>query len=486
MVFKIKPGLILRLALIFLWGTLFILVLQRDYFVKTLDFKESQILKRSQEESFLGIYFKNERIGYVKNRLFKDETNQVNLQQDAFLKLNILNQNHPVRMEITAQLTEGFLLQKFVFDLSAPFYKMQAKGTVDDHLVRFTLNTGKDTITDTIRLNSPPFLATNQRGYLLKQNLKKGDKIKVPYFDPVSLSGKDTIMEYKGRQKILIQGRIHNLHHFTETFSGIRINSWLNDQGKVIKEESPAGFVFIAEPKFKATSIAAKGSEILSAVSAPLIGTMPNIKNLHRLSYKITLPEDTDFTLHKDRQTFNNNILTISMETLPDTNTRACEESHEELSATPYVQSNHKKITNLSNALTQETQHPIEKIKILAKWVYENLEKRPVLGIPDALTTIHSRKGDCNEHAALFAALARSIQIPTRIVAGVTFHNNAFYYHAWNEVCLNNKWISLDTTKNQLPADITHIKFVEGEIQEMIKISALLGKLQIEVMNKGD
>ena len=59
-----------------------------------------------------------------------------------------------------------------------------------------------------------------------------------------------------------------------------------------------------------------------------------------------------------------------------------------------------------------------------------------------------------------------------------------FRSHAWNEVCLNGEWISLDTTKNQLPADLTHIKFVQGETNEQIKIGALLGRLKIEVLGE--
>ena len=112
------------------------------------------------------------------------------------------------------------------------------------------------------------------------------------------------------------------------------------------------------------------------------------------------------------------------------------------------------------------------------------MEKKPVLSIPDALSTLRTKVGDCNEHAALFAALARSVSIPARVVAGVTYHEGMFYYHAWNEVCLNGEWISLDTTKNQLPADLTHIKFVQGETNEQIKIGALLGKLKIEVLGE--
>ena len=110
------------------------------------------------------------------------------------------------------------------------------------------------------------------------------------------------------------------------------------------------------------------------------------------------------------------------------------------------------------------------------------IEKRPVLGLPDALTTLSAKKGDCNEHASLFAALTRSLNINTAIATGVTLQNEAFYYHAWNEVCLDGNWYSLDTTTNQLPADLFHIRFGKGDMDEQLKIGGLLGKLKIEIL----
>ncbi len=65
------------------------------------------------------------------------------------------------------------------------------------------------------------------------------------------------------------------------------------------------------------------------------------------------------------------------------------------------------------------------------------------------------------------------------------FYNGAFYYHAWNEIYLDNRWTSIDTTNNQWPADLTHIRFVSGEVSEQVKISNLIGKLRIEVVPAG-
>jgi len=251
----------------------------------------------------------------------------------------------------------------------------------------------------------------------------------------------------------------------------------------VIKEESPAGFVFIAEPEFKAKDIKVKGKEILSSVSIPLSGGRLDLGNRTSMRYKLTLPEETHFELDKDRQSLKGDLLTLQLESLPNQDATACKGFPEELASTPYIQTNNKRITDLAHATAGDETNDLDRVKLLSEWVFNNLEKRPVLGIPDALTTLNTKTGDCNEHAALFAALARNAGIPTRVASGVTFFEDAFYYHAWNEVCLDDRWYSIDTTKNQFPADLSHIKFVEGETAKQVKIAALLGKLKIEIVD---
>jgi hypothetical protein len=474
---------LLRLALLLLWAILFGLLLRRDYFIRTLDTREAQVIKKGREESFAGVYFHGGRIGYVKNRQVPDAAGGSHLSQEAYLRLNILEQVHPVHLLVEAELAGDGRLRDFDFQLTSPFYTMRARGQVEGTRVAFTLNTGKEEINDSIQLSQAPYLSTNRRGYLLTQNLKGGDKVRLPYFDPLSLTGKDTVVEYLGYDKELISGRIYRLHHFSEAFAGVKISFWLDDEGKVIKEESPAGFVFLAEPEFLATDLPAAGKEILSSVSVRIKGQIPaDYATRQELRFRLNLPEEGEFDLNRDRQVLNGTELTVRRETLPSEAAKACESQKEALASTPYIQAGNKVIGEQVAAILGDTKGELARVKKLAAWVYENLEKRPVLGIPDALTTLATRRGDCNEHAALFAALARRAGIPTRVAAGVTYHAGAFYYHAWNEVCLDGRWLSLDTTKNQLPADVTHIRFVNGETDEQIKIGALLGKLGIEVV----
>ena len=82
----------------------------------------------------------------------------------------------------------------------------------------------------------------------------------------------------------------------------------------------------------------------------------------------------------------------------------------------------------------------------------------------------------------LLNASARAAGIPARTVVGVVYLRGAFYYHAWSEVWLG-QWISVDSVLDQFPADVTHIKFLEGDIDRQIDILELIGKLKIKVLD---
>lgn len=53
-------------------------------------------------------------------------------------------------------------------------------------------------------------------------------------------------------------------------------------------------------------------------------------------------------------------------------------------------------------------------------------------------------KGICYDYASIFAGMTRSVGIPTKLIMGYT--EEVDEYHAWNQVYLDGKWITIDTT----------------------------------------
>jgi transglutaminase-like putative cysteine protease len=153
------------------------------------------------------------------------------------------------------------------------------------------------------------------------------------------------------------------------------------------------------------------------------------------------------------------------------------------LNPTAFLQSDHPSIRDRAVQILGAETDAHRAVVRLKNWVYNEIEKQPTISIPNALQVLQTKKGDCNEHTVLFNALARAAGIPARTVVGLVYLRGAFYYHAWSEVWLG-KWISLDSVLDQFPADVTHVKFIEGEIDRQLDMLKLIGNLRIEVLEQ--
>jgi transglutaminase-like putative cysteine protease len=82
--------------------------------------------------------------------------------------------------------------------------------------------------------------------------------------------------------------------------------------------------------------------------------------------------------------------------------------------------------------------------------------------------------------------MARTLGIPTRVVNGVVYSDRyqGFLYHSWNECLVENRWLSVDPIWGQVPADVTHLKLIEGHaLQELAPLMGIIGKLSIQIQS---
>ncbi|MBW2092360.1 MAG: transglutaminase domain-containing protein [Deltaproteobacteria bacterium] len=103
------------------------------------------------------------------------------------------------------------------------------------------------------------------------------------------------------------------------------------------------------------------------------------------------------------------------------------------------------------------------------------------MSVPSAVDVLKTKVGDCNEHAVLAAALLRSAGVPARIVAGVLYFEDRFYYHAWVEAYWG-RWMAVDPVLGQIPADATHIRFLTGGLKRQTEMVRVIGRLEINIL----
>ena len=123
-----------------------------------------------------------------------------------------------------------------------------------------------------------------------------------------------------------------------------------------------------------------------------------------------------------------------------------------------------------------------EKVLAIEEWVYRNVKKVPTFSLPTARDVFVKKVGDCNEHAVLFAALARASGIPCAIASGMVYASDGFYYHAWDLVNIDGAWAPVDSTFGQFPADATHVVLGVGDISDGVEIMQFLTNIRIQVV----
>ncbi len=140
-------------------------------------------------------------------------------------------------------------------------------------------------------------------------------------------------------------------------------------------------------------------------------------------------------------------------------------------------------ISGLAKTIAGDAAGDEERISRLLAWMDANIAKEAV----DAFTAsdvLRARRAECQGHAYLFAAFARALGIPTRIVNGIAYsaEHGGFLYHTWNEAWLGGRgWRAVDATFGQARADATHVKLIEGEsAAELAPLVGLVGRLRVE------
>jgi transglutaminase-like putative cysteine protease len=109
------------------------------------------------------------------------------------------------------------------------------------------------------------------------------------------------------------------------------------------------------------------------------------------------------------------------------------------------------------------------------------------VSLPSALEVLRTRVGDCNEHTALYVAMARASGLPARIAVGLVHLHGAFYYHAWAEVFLEGPagrgiWMAADPTLDQYPADVTHVVLARGGLDQQAAVLPAMGQAKITIL----
>ena len=449
----------------------------------------------SPQREWKEIYLKNRKVGYASN-LIRPFQDGYFVQEEIFLKLELMGFANRVHTITQAQLDKGYLLRNFYFTMTSGVVKFNISGRVEgDELL---LKTGRDAGKKTRRIKLPriPMIGAGMGYYFRSREIRVGNTYAMPVFDPSTMAQKETVIKVAAKEQIQINRRTFEVFRLETELWGGRMTFWLDEEGRVMKEEGFMGLTLVKSSAANAPLDMEGGGEIdlydLAAIS--IDRELPTPERLKYLKLKVEGVDD-HMTLNREtwnggRQRYRDGIMEVTREKPPfkglyslpfDGSGRGMETY---LKPEFNIESDAEEVRETARKIAGDEKNPFKVARKTMEWVYDNLDKKPVVSVPSALDVLRTRVGDCNEHSTLLTALLRASGIPAKISVGLVYTRGKFFYHAWTEAFVG-EWITMDATLGQMPADVTHIKLLEGNLDRQVEIAGLIGTLTLRVLDLG-
>ncbi|MBZ0273831.1 transglutaminase-like domain-containing protein [bacterium] len=446
-------------------------------------------LAAAEGPSWYGVYFvsgeNKVKIGYSRSEI-RQATRGSIFESEQHLRIEVQGQPARVRVLSTVLTDEGGNLLSIDFSMLSDTVKFELFGRVSGEELLMEIRTAAGIEKRSMPMPKNTRVPDTALREAVRRGLDVGDTIDVPIFDPSSFSFSDGSLRVVEKTTLPETGDT-TVYHLAASFMGLDVEAWIDGEGHTIQERA-ANLLTRVETKEQALTAGWGDAELpVDIVEAAAVHPAQKIKSPRGTTFvklRLSGVDLSEYSIADQRQYLDGDIVTVEIErpgpttfTIPITDPAMTQF----LESTPTIQAGDPAIRAKMREIVGDETNAYAAAKAISTWVYETLEKKPLVSIPSARDVLDIKRGDCNEHATLYAALARAAGIPTRIEVGLVYNDQGFYYHAWNAVWAG-RWFSIDPTFGQFPADAAHLKVISGDLSAQIAIIKMIGNLKIDVL----
>ena len=496
------------------WAGAMAAVIQQSYLQASSASLATDLARYGSAATWRGVYYRGEKVGFtVSQTVATDEG--FDLEESGRLQMSLLGATTAATLRTTAHVDKDFALRAFEFSLDPGTGPIEVRGRVNGSSLTLEIKTAGGTRTEQRELEEPPALSLNMARRLANGGLVPGTTHQWTVFDPATLRNAPVTVSVGNRE--VVRGGAAPIPAFRVhmEFAGLQTTSWITDTGEVIREESPLGLLTVRETPEAARAMAVSGRmrvDLLEAssvvpVSPKPIGEPGDVLRMRLRIEGVDLAAAGLDALDGGAQHVDGDIVDLrDPETLQLEAGDATSARH--LAPEAFIESDAPEIIAEAQTGVLGITGNRARAERLVRYVNGLLEKKPTVSLPSAREVLRTKVGDCNEHTALYVAMARALGIPARIAVGLVYMHGAFYYHAWPEVYLeegplaaagggtrqgrsaveepagrHGLWLPVDPTLNQFPADATHLRLTRGGLEKQAAIVPLIGRLRMTVVD---
>jgi len=446
-------------------------------------------------EYWTGIIFNGAKIGFSHFKMSPAtaETDRYDIYSEAYLRTRLLWLDKTINLKSYDQVDADLSLIRFHYEYDLDGSKLALTGVRQEDKLEVTIHSRSQVTRQTIPLQNSVYPSSVTGLYPLLHGLQVGRRYRYDVFDGQTRQISPLVQEIQAfEESDLFSGAAFKID---TRFQGHKVTTWVDAKGLPLLEMSLGGIIIAlledqnSARRYLAQAALNKDETLLSfsliksdvAISAP--------EQLQSMAVRISGIQE-NFILPDDmRQNCDRRGEDVACIIRTQPSASETEPVLEPVTRQRYllptyaISARHPRVSELAKQIAAATENDYRRVRSIVDWIQENIEQQPV-DVFTALDVLDGGKAECQGHALLFAAFARTLNIPTRVVNGIVYSPRfqGFLYHTWNESHVNGRWLAIDATLGQIPVDATHIKLVEGHhLSDLAPLTKMIGRIGVTI-----
>ncbi|HET9699790.1 MAG TPA: transglutaminase-like domain-containing protein [Burkholderiales bacterium] len=448
-----------------------------------------------QPEQWAGVIFNGEKIGFTRLTLRPAPAapGRFEIDSEAVITMRFLGVEKSIVLRALDRVREDLTLERFEYEYVMDGTAMRLRGEFEGGLLAVSAVTGGRPFEQEFRLDRPLYPSSAMALMPAFRGLLVGAEYVYTVYDGENQKLGEVTQKVEGWETSeLFQGPAFKL---STLLHGLSTTTWMDSQARPVFELALNGvLISVLEDEASARRYLAAASLNKEEALVEFSRIRPDRplerpREVSALQVEIRgLPQGTALASGAGQSCAQDDNATRCEIRRPRSDPPSVTGSRQEAGPTALrpslnVQSNDPTIRALAARITATEASDLGRVRALVDWIQANI-RREAVDVFSALDVLQSRRAECQGHAWLYAALARSVGIPTRVVSGLVYLEEfqGFLYHAWNESLVDGAWLPVDPTFGQVPADATHITMLEGDtLADLLPMVNWVGRLKISV-----
>ena len=442
-------------------------------------------------ERWFSINLSGERVGFAHLSI-TEAGEGYRIDTDGSVKMRVMGFSREATSKESYLVGRDLAIKTFATESRIDGSPLVLHGEVTAKGILVFVESGSGKKERTLKAKGPVFPPQALNLYPLMQGTTAGKKYKVAMLDVESVKVKQVKIEVIGEEKL--PPATATVHLRNDLYPMVDNDVWVDLKGNSLKESVRDDLVVTlaeneADARAYLADMALSKSDL--ALDFSLVKVVPPLEHpdqLKKLSTEFT-GISSNFPLLQGKGQ--------SATRLPDGKVRFTmpnpafapppgeQTTASDLEPTARIPSDNPEIVAKKNEIVGAEKEPARMAALLTEWVTREI-KGAITDNQSPVETLKIRSGNCQTHARMYTSLARAAGIPTRFVSGLVYApGQGFLYHCWAESYLNGGWVPIDPTFGEIPANVTHIKLVEGDSpDEMGLLGGVIGRIQAKIVEQ--